>query len=79
VHVCDHAGQDEKSAGDGEKPPGHASAIPKEQTHPEQQRHQRYSEGTGAIETSVRADHADLVGQKISSQASNDETDHKMP
>ena len=63
----------------GKKPTSKASAIPNQQSHADQQRHQCYSEGVGAVETPIRADHADLVGQKISSQASNDETDHKMP
>src|SRR5450432_4547099 len=75
VHVRDHAGQNEESAGGGEQPSDGAAAVEEKDTHAEQQRYERDTEAVGAPETPVRAEDGDLVGDKVTANAGHDEAD----
>jgi hypothetical protein len=71
VHVGKDARRDEKRTGHHQQPSENVSAAPEHYHCTEQHRYKCATESGCAIEAPVGTDHARLVGQKISSDASH--------
>ena len=78
VHVRDNACENEKRTGDCKQPSDQAAPAPEKYSHSDQHRQKRDPESVAAVETPVRADHAYLIAEQISPNASHGETDKKV-
>ena len=60
-------------------PPDSAPAVEEDDGEAEQHRNERNTEGISAPEVPIGADHADLVGQQVPSDASHGEAHEEVP
>jgi hypothetical protein len=78
MHVGNNARKNEERARDRKKPSDQAAPTPEKQAHSDQHRQKRDPERIASPKSPVGADHADLIAEKVSSNASHGETDQKV-
>src|ERR1700722_19927800 len=78
MHVGNNARKNEERARDRKKPSDQAAPTPEKQAHSDQHRQKRDTESIASVKSPVGADHAYLIAEKVSSNASHGETDQEV-